>query len=51
MALIRDSLNLKRLHQKKTETQKKKDQIIKGVGELQEKFYNVYKNDYDTDNT
>ena len=34
----------------KTETQKKKERIIKNVDELYEKYYNAYKNDYDTDN-
>ena len=50
MNLIRDLSNFKKLHQKKTETQKKKERIMKNVVELYEKHYSAYKNDYDTDN-
>ena len=34
---------------KKTETQLKKEQIIKNVNEPYKKYYGAYKNDYDTD--
>ena len=34
---------------KKTETQLKKEKIMKNVGELYEKYQNAYKNDYDAD--
>ena len=39
----------KNLKPKKTETQLKKERIMKNVDELYEKYYNVCKNDYDTD--
>ena len=39
----------KNLKTKKTETQLKKEQIIKNVDKLYEKYYNVYKSDYNTD--
>ena len=47
--LISFILNLKFLSRKKTETQLKKERIIKNVDELYEKYYNSYKNDYDND--
>ena len=34
--------------QKKTETQLRKERIIKNVDKLYEKYYNAYKSDYDT---
>ena len=42
-------INFKSLKTKKTETQLKKERIIKNVDELYEKYYNAYKSDYDTD--
>ena len=43
-------IKFKKFTPKKTETQKKKERIMKNVDELYEKYYNAYKNDYDTDN-
>ena len=37
----------KNIKPKKTETQLKKERIMKNVYELYEKYYNAYKNDYD----
>ena len=42
--------NFKNLKSIKQETQLKKEQIMKNVGKLYEKYYNGYKNDYDNDN-
>ena len=42
-------IKFKVLKPKKTETQLKKERIIKNVDELYEKYYNSYKNDYDND--
>ena len=42
-------INFKNLKPKNPETQLKKEQITKNVDELYEKYYNVYKNDYDAD--
>ena len=35
--------------QKETETRLKKERIMKNVDELDEKYYNTYKSDYDND--
>ena len=42
--------NFKNLMSIKQETQLKKEQIMKNVGKLYEKYYNGYKNDYGNDN-
>ena len=42
-------ISFKSLKTKKTETQLKKERIMKNVDELYEKYYNAYKSDYDTD--
>ena len=39
----------KNLKPKNSKTRLKKEQIIKNVDELYEKYYNAYKNDYDND--
>ena len=41
--------NFRNLKPKKPETQLKKEQIMKNVDELYEKYQNAYKNDYDDD--
>ena len=41
--------NFRNLKPKKPETQLKKEQIMKNVDELYEKYQNAYKNDYDAD--
>ena len=41
--------SFKNIEMKKTETQLKKEQIIKNVNEPYKKYYGAYKNDYDTD--
>ena len=41
--------NFKALRPKNPKKQLKKERIIKNVDELYEKYYDVYKNDYDTD--
>ena len=42
-------ISFKSLKTKKTETQLKKERIMKNVDELYKKYYNAYKSDYDTD--
>ena len=42
-------IKFKAFKPKKTETQLKKERIMKNVDQLYEKFYNAYKNDYDAD--
>ena len=42
-------ISFKNLKTKKTETQLKKERIMKNVDELYKKYYNAYKSDYDTD--
>ena len=39
----------KNIKLKNSKTQLKKEQIKKNVDDLQERYYNAYKNDYDTD--
>ena len=39
----------KNIKPKNSKTQLKKEQIKKNVDDLQERYYNDYKNDYDTD--
>ena len=39
---------LKVLKQKETETQLKKERIMKNVDDLYKKYYNAYKSDFDT---
>ena len=39
----------KNIKPKNSKTQLKKEQIKKNVDDLQERYYNAYKNDYDTD--
>ena len=46
--LINFLLALKVLKQKKTETQLKKERIMKNVDDLYKKYYNAYKSDFDT---
>ena len=41
--------NIKTLRPKKPKTQLKNERIIKNVVEFYEKYYDAYKNDYDTD--
>ena len=41
--------DFKNLEPKKTDTQLKKERILKNVDQLYKKYYNVYKNDYDAD--
>ena len=41
--------NFKNLKPKNPKTQLKKSQIMKNVDKLYEKYYNAYKNDFDTD--
>ena len=41
--------NFRNLKPKKPETQLKKEQIMKNVDELYEKYQNAHKNDYDAD--
>ena len=47
--LINFLLAAKNLKQKKTETQLKKERIIKNVDELHKNYYNAYKSDFDND--
>ena len=42
-------LNFKSVKTKKTETQLKKERIMKNVDELYKNYYNAYKSDFDTD--
>ena len=42
-------IKLKALNSRSSKTQLKKERIMKNVGELYEKYYNAYKNDYDND--
>ena len=43
-------LNFKSVETKKSETQLKKERIMKNVDELYKNYYNAYKSDFDTDN-
>ena len=43
-------IKFKALKPKNPKTLLKKEQIMKNVDELYEKYYNAYKNDYDTGN-
>ena len=42
-------INFKAVKPKNPKTQLKKKRIMKNVNELNEKYYNAYKNDYDND--
>ena len=43
-------INFKNVNTRKSETQSKKERIIKNVDELYKNYYNDYKSDFDTDN-
>ena len=42
-------INFKGLKTKKTETELKKEQIMKNIDKLYKNYYDAYKSDYDTD--